>query len=156
MGLRGPLHTKARQGGWYALAAGPPSSGSLLRYFSFLPKNRQKVSSNSENFYFCRKTNTTTVLLKTAPIRVSSMQIIQKPYRIVVKLEMAHTNLLRTRKYRIQVDMVDSYGKTGFKDFGCTSSISTQYKWRLANRFRSNQPRNKNSHKRALSITNTK
>ena len=41
------------------------------------------------------------------------------------KLEMAHTNLLRmTWKYRIKVGMVDSYGKTRFKDFGCTS-IST-------------------------------
>ena len=24
------------------------------------------------------------------------------------------------------------FGKTGFKDFGCTSSIPAQYKWRLA------------------------
>ena len=70
---------------------------------------------------------------------------------------MADANLLiMARKYRIQVGMVDSYGKTGLKDFGCTSSTSTQYKWRLANRLRSNQPKNENDHKRALNITNTK
>ena len=39
---------------------------------------------------------------------------------------MAHANLLRTtRKYRIEVGIVDSYGKTGLKGFGCTSSDHT-------------------------------
>ena len=54
---------------------------------SFVPKtNRQKVSSNSKNFYFCTKNNTTVVLLKTASVRVSSMQIIPKPYKSVVNM----------------------------------------------------------------------
>ena len=40
--------------------------------------------------------------------------------KFIFKRELAHTNLLRTaRKYRIYVGMVDSYGKTWFKDFGC-------------------------------------
>ena len=39
---------------------------------------------------------------------------------------MTHANLLRTgQKYRIQVDIVDSCGKTGLKDFGCTSRDHT-------------------------------
>ena len=42
------------------------------------------------------------------------------------KLEMAHTNLLRMEKeYHIYIGMVDSYGKTGLKDFACTSSDHT-------------------------------
>ena len=59
------------------------------------------------------------------------------------------------KEYRIQVGMVDSCGKTGLKDFGCTSSDHTQCKMKARKRLRSNQPRNGNSHKRALSITNT-
>ena len=39
---------------------------------------------------------------------------------------MAHANLLRMAwKYRIQVGIVDSYGKTGLKDFGRTSRDHT-------------------------------
>ena len=41
---------------------------------SFVPKKRQKVSAHLENFHFCTKNNTTVVLLKTASVRVSSMQ----------------------------------------------------------------------------------
>ena len=83
--------TWARQGGWRALVgcallvdllALPQSFGGLF----CSKKNRQKVSSNSKNFYFCTKNNTTVVLLKTASVRVSSMQIISKPYKIVVNM----------------------------------------------------------------------
>ena len=39
---------------------------------------------------------------------------------------MANKNLLRMAKeYCIQVDIVDSCGKTGLKDFGCTSRDHT-------------------------------
>ena len=42
--------------------------------------------------------------------------------KFILKLEMAHANLLRTvKEYRIYVDIVDSCGKTGLKDFGCTT-----------------------------------
>ena len=44
---------------------------------SFVPKKYQKVSAHLENFHFCTKNNTTVVLLKTASVRVSSMQIMQ-------------------------------------------------------------------------------
>ena len=44
-------------------------------------------------------------------------------------------------------------GTTWFKEFGCTSSIPAWYKERLANRLRSNQPKNENDHKHALNIT---
>ena len=53
---------------------------------SFVPKNHQKVSLHLENFYFCTKNNTTAVLLKTASVRVSSIQIIPKPYIIIVNM----------------------------------------------------------------------
>ena len=53
---------------------------------SFVPKNRQKVSLHLENFDFCTKNNTTVVLLKTASVRISSMQIIPKPYKFVVNM----------------------------------------------------------------------
>ena len=39
---------------------------------SFVPKNRQKVSGDSENFHILHKNNTTVVLLKTMLVRVSS------------------------------------------------------------------------------------
>ena len=46
---------------------------------------------------------------------------------------MADENLLRTAKeYHIQVDIVDSCGKTGLKDFGCTSSDHTQCKMKAS------------------------
>ena len=46
---------------------------------------------------------------------------------------MAHANLLRTAwKYRIQVGIVDSYGKTGLKGFGCTSSDHTYCKMKAS------------------------
>ena len=56
---------------------------------------------------------------------------------------MAHTNLLSTAKeYRRQVDIVDSCGKTGLKDFGCTSSDYTYCKMKASKRLRRGQPRN--------------
>ena len=56
---------------------------------------------------------------------------------------MAHANLLRTaKKYRIEVDIVDSCGKTGLKDFGCTSRDHTWCKMKASKRLRSDQPRN--------------
>ena len=56
---------------------------------------------------------------------------------------MAHANFLRTAKeYRIQVDIVDSYGKTGLKDFGHTSSAHTWCKMKASKRLGSEQPRN--------------
>ena len=56
---------------------------------------------------------------------------------------MAHTNLLRMAKeYRIQVGIVDSGGKTGLKDFGCTSIDHTWCKMKASKRLRSDQPRN--------------
>ena len=46
---------------------------------------------------------------------------------------MAHRNLLRMAKeYRIQVGIVDSYGKTGLKRFGRTSSDHTQCKMKAS------------------------
>ena len=46
---------------------------------------------------------------------------------------MAHANLLRTAKeYRKQVDIVDSCGKTGLKDFGCTSRDHTWCKMKAS------------------------
>ena len=46
---------------------------------------------------------------------------------------MAHADLLRTAwKYRIQVGIVDSYGKTSLKGFGCTSSDHTQCKMKAS------------------------
>ena len=69
---------------------------------------------------------------------------------------MAHTNLLRAAKeYHIQVDIVDSCGKTGLKDFGFTSRGHTWCKMKASKRLRSDQPRNEQSHKQALSIINT-
>ena len=62
---------------------GPPTK---LLVPLFFQKNRQKVSLHLENFYFPTKNNTTVVLLKTTSVRVSSMQIIPKPYKIVVNM----------------------------------------------------------------------
>ena len=49
-------------------------------------KNHRKVSAHSENFYFYTKNTTMIVLLKTSSVRVSSNQIIPKPYKIVVNM----------------------------------------------------------------------
>ena len=90
MGPRGttallPPPPQARGGG---LCAPRKASGSSMKFCGSLlvQKNRQKVSSNSENFYFCTKNNTTVVLLKTASVRVSSNQIIPKPNKIVINM----------------------------------------------------------------------
>ena len=57
-------------------SSGPPTK---LLVPLFFQKFRQKVSLHWENFDFFTKNNTTVVLLKTASVRVSSMQIIPKP-----------------------------------------------------------------------------
>ena len=56
---------------------------------------------------------------------------------------MEHTNLLRTAKeYPVWAGIVDSCGKTGLKDFGCTSRGHTWCKMKASKRLRSDQPRN--------------
>ena len=88
---RGPQDTRVRQRGlarpgglWPPRgSSGPPTKLLVPLLFQ---KNRQKVSLHLENFYFCTKNNTTVVLLKTASVRVSSNQIIPKPYRIVINM----------------------------------------------------------------------
>ena len=88
---RGPQDTRVRQRG-LARPSGlwPPrgSSGPLTKILVPLlfQKNHQKVSGDSENFHFLHKNNTTVVLLKTALVRVSSNQIIPKPYKIVINM----------------------------------------------------------------------
>ena len=78
--------TRWAQPTWARLEGGHPgglcSPGGALRWF-FTPVFfiyseiiLQKVSFESENFYFCKK-NTMVVLLKTASTRVSSIQIMQ-------------------------------------------------------------------------------
>ena len=87
----GPQDTRARQRGlarpgglWPPRgSSGPPTKPLVPLLFQ---KNRQKVSLHLENFYFCTKNNTTVVLLKTTSVRVSSMQNIPKPYKIVVNM----------------------------------------------------------------------
>ena len=64
------------------LLALPQSFGGLF----CSKKSHKNFSSNSENFYFCTKNNTTVVLLKTVSVRVSSMQIIPKPYNFFVNM----------------------------------------------------------------------
>ena len=91
-GHRGGHHPSGRAWApWRALVGGA-HPGPPLRYF-FVPsgvfwprKNYQKVSFHLENFDFLHKNNTTVVLLKTASVRVSSNQIIPKPYRIVINM----------------------------------------------------------------------
>ena len=57
--------------------------GAPLRWFLapeilfYYIKNPRKVSFHSENFYFCTKNNTMVVLLKTASVRVTFIQIMQ-------------------------------------------------------------------------------
>ena len=46
-------------------------------FFINYPKIFRGVSGHSENFYFLHKNNTMVILLKTASVRVSSIQIIQ-------------------------------------------------------------------------------
>ena len=58
--------------------------GPMVLFWSI--KNPQQVSRCLENFDFCTKNNTTVVLLKTASVWVSSMQIIPKPYKFFVNM----------------------------------------------------------------------
>ena len=46
-------------------------------FFFYSRKILRKFSGHSENFYFCTKNNTMVILLKTASVRVSSIQIMQ-------------------------------------------------------------------------------
>ena len=82
---RPSLPTRARLAG---LSLPRDSSGpsKKLRGSLMFQKNHQKVSANSENFYFCTKNNTTVVLLKITSVRISSNQIIPKPYKIVINM----------------------------------------------------------------------
>ena len=53
---------------------------------SFVPKKSSKSFIAFGELLFLHKNNTTVVLLKTVSVRVSSIQIIPKPYRIVVNM----------------------------------------------------------------------
>ena len=70
--------------------------GSLL-----FQKNHQKVSTHLENFHFCTKNNTTVILLKTSSVRVSSMQIIPKPYKIIVNMAKVFGKVDTTETYQL-------------------------------------------------------
>ena len=48
-----------------------------LVFFIFSKTYLRGFSGHSENFYFCKKNNTMAILLKTALVRVSSIQIMQ-------------------------------------------------------------------------------
>ena len=65
---------------------------------------------------------------------------------------MAYANLLRTAK---ELRYSGIMWQNWFKGFGCTSSDHTLCKMKASKRLRSDQPRNEQSHKRALSIINT-
>ena len=56
---------------------GPPGLHLWRWFFIIFSKVFHGVSGHSENFIFCTKNNTIAVLLKTASVRVSSIQIIQ-------------------------------------------------------------------------------
>src|SRR3990170_380652 len=84
----GPTRYQGAPGGWRALVprghwVAPLQWVLVPIFFICSIKNLQKVSSNSKNFYFCTKNNTMAILLKTASVRVSSNQIIPKPYIII-------------------------------------------------------------------------
>ena len=79
-----PWVVGAPPGLWLPREASSPAlvlQGSLLSI-----KNHRKFSARSENFNFCTQNDTTVVLLKAASVRVSSNQIIPKPYKIVVNM----------------------------------------------------------------------
>jgi len=78
----GPTRYQGAPGGWRALVphghwVAPLQWVLVPVFFIYSIKNLQKVSSNSKNFYFCTKNNTMAILLKTASVRVSSIQIMQ-------------------------------------------------------------------------------
>ena len=78
----GPTSHQGAPGGWHALVPRGKQVAPLQWilapvFFIYSIKNLQKVSSNSENFYFCTKNNTMVVLLKKASVRVSFIQIMQ-------------------------------------------------------------------------------
>ena len=56
---------------------GPPGLHLLRGFFFIFSKVFHGVSGHSENLYFLHKNNTMAILLKTASVRVSSIQIIQ-------------------------------------------------------------------------------
>src|SRR3990170_16914 len=78
----GPTRYQGAPGGWRALVprghwVAPLQWVLVPIFFICSIKNLQKVSSNSKNFYFCTKNNTMAVLLKTALVRVSFIQVMQ-------------------------------------------------------------------------------
>ena len=56
---------------------GLPSSNSLFHYFLYFPENSPLIFSAFRKLLFLHKNNTMAILLKTAPVRVSSIQIMQ-------------------------------------------------------------------------------
>ena len=65
-----------------ALLALPRSFGGLFCSIKIV----KKFQLIWRTFIFAQKNNTTVVLLKIASVRVSSMQIIPKPYKIIVNM----------------------------------------------------------------------
>ena len=59
------------------IGCGPPGLDSFAVFFINSKTILREVSGHSENFYFCTKNNTMAILLKTASVRVSSIQIMQ-------------------------------------------------------------------------------
>ena len=62
---------------WVVPTQVPPSVVLGSKNYLLLYKNPRKVSFHSENFYFCTKNETMVVLLKTASVRISFIQIMQ-------------------------------------------------------------------------------
>jgi hypothetical protein len=78
----GPHYPPGRaRGGWRALVPsgqlGPPSSGSWFQYFFLFQNNSPKSFVPFRELLFLHKNNTMVVLLKTASVRVSFIQIMQ-------------------------------------------------------------------------------
>ena len=69
-------------------------------------KNPRKVSFHSENFHFCTKNNTMVVLLKTASVRVSFIQIMQIIAKTIAK---ALGKVDTTKTYHISTPSVRNY-----------------------------------------------
>lgn len=58
----------------------------VLRGSLLIHKNHHKFSAHSENFYFCIKSDTMKVMLKTTSVRVNFNKIIPKLYKIIVNM----------------------------------------------------------------------
>ena len=85
-----PRGTGAHPGGVRAPTlmgpTGLPSGRFLFQYFLYFPEKFSVDFHRIPRILFIHKNNTTVVLLKTTSIRVSSMQIVPKPYKNVVKM----------------------------------------------------------------------